>query len=60
MLLVKLGHLRNQTDVDGVYGPRTVSAVIAAKAKLRWVNRTSTIDEAFITKLRELAKTKGA
>jgi len=55
MLLVKLGHLR-QADVDGVYGPRTLSAVIAAKDKLKWRNRTSVIDGEFITKLRAVAR----
>lgn len=55
VLLATLGHLR-MNQVDGTYGPVTLSAVIAAKDKLGWRNRTSVIDQAFITKLREAAK----
>lgn len=54
MLLSSLGHY--QAKVDGVYGPITVSAVVAAKDALRWTDRTSTISTAFIAKLREKAK----
>lgn len=54
ILLATLGHLR-MDQVDGTYGPRTLSAVIAAKDKLGWRNRTSVIDEAFIKKLRQAA-----
>lgn len=56
MLLKILGHYRKA--VDGIYGPVTVSAVIALKDAAAWHDRTSLVDAAFIATLRALAKAK--
>ena len=54
LLLNRLGHYRS--PVDGRYGDLTLSAVLAAKDRFRWENRTSVIDARFIAMLRKAVK----
>lgn len=52
MLLAALGHYRRQPD--GVYGPVTLSAVIAFKDAASWHDRSSTVDVELISTLKTL------
>lgn len=52
MLLAALGHYRRQPD--GVYGPVTLSAVIAFKDAASWRDRSSTVDVELISTLKTL------
>lgn len=52
MLLAALGHYR--AKVDGVYGPVTLSAVIAFKDAASWHDRSSTVDLELIETLKTL------
>lgn len=56
MLLAHLGFYR--AKVDGIYGVRTVSAVIAFKDSASWRDRSSIIDADVIGALRALAAAK--